>query len=293
MKPILVHAHIYYPHLWDELKACILNIYPYSFELFVTFVEAHPKIEADIRAAFPTAQILRVPNRGYDIGPFIEVLNRVNLADYSYVVKLHTKRDAPHSTSLFRHLTGGKWRNALLSFIRTIDSFKAYVMAFEANPQLGMSASYQLIVRNDIWNDKRIKMQLWQFSAKKNLPQIPYSYVGGSMFIARADVFRGLQACNLSAADFVETSGHETQFAHIVERLFGYFVAKQNLTVEDPVGDPTGCLGRKILFREQFIRPVVRFFYQRKVTEAGKVMIKFLKIPVYHGKVRNRGVVCK
>ncbi len=242
-KPILIHAHVYYPRLWPELKRCIQNIAPHPFELFVTFVAEHPDIEADIRESFPAARILHVPNRGYDIGPFIDVLKRVNLADYSYIVKLHTKRDVPNSTACFRRLTGGRWRAALLSFIRMREVFESYLAAFEVRPKLGMVANYKLIVRNEIWNDKSLKRQLKSFWSKHRLPHLPYSYVGGNMFLARARVFERLQSLNLSLDDFVETNGHQTSFAHVLERLFGFFVSAQGLTVEDPIGDPTGRLG--------------------------------------------------
>lgn len=92
MKPILVHCHIFYPELWEELKSCIKNIAPNPFDLFVTMVEEHNDISKDIQNNFPKAHIDIVKNVGYDIFPFVSVLNKINLEDYSYVVKLHTKR---------------------------------------------------------------------------------------------------------------------------------------------------------------------------------------------------------
>lgn len=94
-KPILVHVHIYYPEMWYELRQCIQNIVPHSFDLYVTMVEEHQDIITDIKDSFPSAKIKVVENRGYDIYPFIKILNNLDMDDYSYVIHLHTKRDMP------------------------------------------------------------------------------------------------------------------------------------------------------------------------------------------------------
>lgn len=44
---------------------------------------------------FKNADFYVVPNLGFDLGPFVYALDKVNLSDYSYVIKLHTKRDIP------------------------------------------------------------------------------------------------------------------------------------------------------------------------------------------------------
>ncbi len=255
MKPILVHAHIYYPHLWPELKRCIENIAPHPFELFVTFVAEHPDIEADIRESFPAARILRLPNRGYDIGPFIDVLKRVNLADYSYIVKLHTKRDMPRSTSTFRRLTGASWRKTALSFVKSPEIFNTYLTAFEKDSLLGMQADVRLIAR-----EKR------------------HRFVAGTMFFARASLFAMLQNVHY---DFAETGAHTEQAAHALERRFGSIMEEQGFYVRDAVNDPTESRLKKHLFYDCFIAPVIRFFYQQKVTKSGKVITKVCKVPVY------------
>ncbi len=104
IKPIFVHCHIYYPELWPELKTCIQNIHPYPFELFVTMVENHQRIINDILSSFPNAHIEIVENRGYDIGPFVYTLNKIVLDNYSYIIKLHTKRNIDVNMPPFRNM---------------------------------------------------------------------------------------------------------------------------------------------------------------------------------------------
>ena len=132
MKPILVVGHIYYLHLWLELKKCIQNIEPYPFELYVTMTEKVPDVEKDIRQTFPKAVVEIVENRGYDIAPFLHVL-KINLDDYSYIVKLHTKRDLSKIEN-FRNVVSSDWRTKLLSPFSTKTIFEEYIKSFEKYP---------------------------------------------------------------------------------------------------------------------------------------------------------------
>ena len=184
MKPILVHCHIYYPQLWPELKKCIQNIAGFPIDLWVTMVEENKKIISDIRQSFPDAHIQIVDNRGYDVGPFVHVLNQVDLNNYSYVVKLHTKRDIDY---IFHGMTGSHWRESLLKPFQSQEVFNAHLAAFEKNPKIGMQADYKLIIFHDI-HDKEAKNNLKSFLRQKNWPILRYGFVAGTMFIARADL---------------------------------------------------------------------------------------------------------
>ena len=105
MKKILVHVHIFYENLYPELKACLLNLKDYNCDYIFTFVKENKTLESDIKSTFSNAKIEIVKNLGFDLGPFVHVLNEVNLSDYSYVIKLHTKRDIPQNICTFNKKT--------------------------------------------------------------------------------------------------------------------------------------------------------------------------------------------
>lgn len=91
---ILIHAHIYYPEMWEELRRNIIVITQTAeCELYITLVKACPEIAEAAKKLPCPAHIILVENRGYDVGPFIHVLNQADLKQFTYVVKLHTKRD--------------------------------------------------------------------------------------------------------------------------------------------------------------------------------------------------------
>ena len=126
MKKILVHLHLYYPEFYKELENCILNLEPkYDFDLFVTIPETNLNLKPQILSTFPNAKVQVVENIGYDIYPFIKVIQGVNLDDYSYVIKLHTKRNINKLkydyVSIYKNKWFGEsnWREGLITFIKS------------------------------------------------------------------------------------------------------------------------------------------------------------------------------
>ena len=63
-----------------------------------------------IAARFPRARILRYPNRGRDVLPFVHLVNAGVLDGYRAVCKVHTKR-SPHRED------GDHWRRHLIAGI--------------------------------------------------------------------------------------------------------------------------------------------------------------------------------
>lgn len=282
MKPILVHVHVFYAELWDELAKCVQNIKPFPFVLYVTMVKADDELKAKILASFPDAHIEMVENRGFDVAPFLHVINNLDLDEFSYIVKLHTKRDIPFEKGSFKGLVGDIWRKRLLYFVSSADIFKRYIQEFDNDPKIGMQAQYELIVRRDFY-DMYSSKQTKKFIVNHGLPMVKYRFVAGTMFVVRAHLFKEIQRLGIKSADFPEVIGRpkQPQLAHIFERLFGYFVYAQGFELKD--GAVSWEIQRNHLNKFEFfylLRPVVRVFYQKKVTKTGKLCIKIFKIPL-------------
>lgn len=111
---ILIHAHVYYPELWDELADCIDNI-DQSFDLYVTTVCPNDALMRKITDRFAGAKILVCENKGFDIAPFFKVLDSVDLDSYRYLIKIHTKSNISQKIFLNGYdVFSAKWRNSLL-----------------------------------------------------------------------------------------------------------------------------------------------------------------------------------
>lgn len=275
MKPILVHVHIYYPEMWKELKSYLENLAAYPYDLHVTFVENHQNIIEDIKLFKPNAKVEIVENRGFDVGPFIHVLNQVNLDDYSYLIKLHTKRDmfvgCTYNHSI--NVSGNRWRKYLLSFLEKKNIQKC-IDNLEYNKKLGMSGNFRLIVKKETFDEKALK-ECEKYLSKVDLKIKKFAYIGGTMFIARAQLFNVIKNMNLELSDFdIPTRKVVTTKAHIFERLLGLIIEAQDCQVKDVY---TSKLKQ---FLVRFYAPIGLFLYRKKVTSKGKVIIKICKIPV-------------
>lgn len=222
MKKVLIHAHVYYPERWEELKQLILQIE--DFDLYITVAEHLAEEKAVMQNDFPCAKIFSVPNRGYDIAPFLFVLKHADLDNYEYVLKLHTKRMVPDGEYLNRYLmSGDRWKNYLLEPFRTSEQINHLFSLFEKNTSLGCVSHYKCLVSFD--KDKFFK------SAFENKKNIKGFFVAGTMFLCRAFLMKKFQKLDYGFADFEVPQKNSFQLAHKLERYLGYCIYEQGYTV--------------------------------------------------------------
>lgn len=287
MKKILVHAHVFYPEIWEELAACIKNIAPYPYDLFVTLVEENKALEQQIKAFNPQATIQVIDNRGFDVGAFVKVINQVNLDDYDYVIKLHTKRDVPAGARVAKKYdaSGSKWRTYLLSFLKTKANFEQSLRAFDTDATLGMCAHHCLITHkkltsDDIFAFEQSEILLKEMGLPTNSERI---YVGGTMFMVRAKLLEPLQKLQVNLDSFEKPDRQVVRSkAHILERLFGLLVTAQGYTIKDGF---TSEKNLKQIEMQAFWQRLRECFYVVRVSRSGKRTTKILKIPVWRQKI--------
>ena len=88
---LLVHLHLYYHNQLEYMLQKLANINNCDWDLFVTVCEKNQNSIDKIKSLKPDAKIIKVDNKGYDIWPFLQVLNFVDLKNYDYILKIHTK----------------------------------------------------------------------------------------------------------------------------------------------------------------------------------------------------------
>lgn len=274
-KRILVHVHLYYLQMWPEIKQKLENITS-EYKLIVTLVSADSQIEQAIVNFKSDAEILIVENKGFDIWPFIKIVQQTNLDDYDYIIKLHTKRDV--KMGIIQNgfdVSGEKWRQYLLSFLKDKASFEKCLTAFEQDKSLGMVGNYHVILRNDKNNQDTIELAR-KLLAQLKLKTEDISYVQGTMFMARAKLFDVLQNLEIGVHDF-PLSRHDTKnfLPYAFEVLFGWLVTAQGYCIKDVVNSRF----EQILGRIWAV--FSRFVYRKKIDGKGRVIVKFCKIPVY------------
>lgn len=291
MKPILVHLHIYYEYLYAELKQCLHNISSFSdIELYVTLPKHMPEIENDIKSSFSKAKIIIVENLGYDVAPFVDVLSRVNLDNYSYIIKLHTKRDVPSSASRF-WFKGAKWRNMLLKFVKTKENFKRVLNRFENDRTIGkhgpVTSTFNFITDDKIGHKESKKFI--QNNISKN--SIYYRFVAGTMFMVRSEILKPIQNLNLKYSDFdmPDASHEDCQLAHKLERTFGYLVYNSGYKIKDCTISPfKNFLITSYMNTIRILHIITDPFVSVRITRKNKLLVKIIKIPVFALKLKNK-----
>jgi lipopolysaccharide biosynthesis protein len=277
-KPIAVHLHLYYTDMWDELSLQLQNLQETPYHLFVTIVENNNELIEKIKKFHLQTTVWVVKNMGYDIGPFIDFLNRINLDDYSYILKLHSKRPSNGTDTKLNHLpvTRYYWKILLSeALIGTPQIWQRNINAFEKNSQLGMIASPHLIKKADKSDEfliPDVKKQL----QKITLPEISnFYFVAGTMFLVRSSLFKVLQH-KYKIEDFQTTDGQvkDGTLAHVFERLFGAVICSQGYQIK-------GFSHNYKFVCSALGKIIGRFFFQKKTTKHNKVLIKICKIPVF------------
>ena len=244
----------------------------------------------DIKSSFDNVNIIIAENLGYDVAPFVDVLNRINLDEYSYIIKLHTKRDVPSSASRF-WFKGAKWRNMLLKFVKTKENFKRVLNRFENDRTIGMhgpvTSTFNFITDDKIGHKESKKFI--QNNISKN--SIYYRFVAGTMFMVRSEILKPIQNLNLKYSDFdmPDASHEDCQLAHKLERTFGYLVYNSGYKIKDCTISPfKNFLITSYMNTIRILHIITDPFVSVRITRKNKLLVKIIKIPVFALKLKNK-----
>lgn len=290
MKKYAVIVHIFYVDLWDELKARIKNISS-PIDLFVTLSESiadKEGIKDDILKSFPEAKIEIVENKGYDILPFLKVIKPLDLDKYTGIIKLHTKRDVDKFGETFNEdWKGPKWREALLGFLETEETWEKAERAFLVEA-VSLLSDMRVIwrIKEELWKKFRTDREVEKFCREYFALEIKGKkiiFVAGTMFVAKPATLKPFQTLDLEAIDFKSGNNHEHSIAHTFERAFGAVATSRGkIAVWQGDEELVKCLHYRDIQRLKY--ETKRFFYRKKAREDGCTLIKICKIPVWRSK---------
>jgi lipopolysaccharide biosynthesis protein len=275
MKRIVVHLHLYYLDQVDMLLDKLVGIKDLCvLDLIVTIQQKEPEIESKIKLKFPNAKIIIVKNVGADIWPFIVMLNSVNLENYDYLIKIHTKRFVKLKTSRIPEtnikINGTKWRDYLLEFLEP-DNFIKCLDSFINDEKLGMVSSYPVIITDNekhYWNAD-VCAKTRDFINKKFKYQNKISFVAGTMFMARAKLFNIIKDLKFKESDFGKfESGKSNQLPHVMERFLGCCILGQGYEIRDVFTPKI-----KIFYQKYFVK--FGLIIRRKIGKIIKSILKF------------------
>lgn len=221
-KKLLVHLHLFYQEQLDFMIKKLKNISYCTWDLYVTITEENKEIEQKLKELNAHVKIIKVNNIGYDIWPFILVIQSVNLDNYDYILKIHTKNYQKKLKLNGFKKKGFWWRNELINaLLANKKQFRKNLLTLLNNADCGMICSK--IMLWDIGN-------YWPedtYLLKKELNFLKFKsqykhFCAGTMFLARANIFKFLQNKEINEQCFAK-SYHTKETgtrAHTYERIF-------------------------------------------------------------------------
>jgi lipopolysaccharide biosynthesis protein len=261
----------------DLILDSLNNIYlPYDLYCSIGNESEYQKIKNKILDFNPDAHIIDVSNVGYDIWPFVHIINNVDLSHYEYIVKLHTKRDMDWEIPKnlgngFYVGTGTCWRDNLFAFISTKDAFNKCVEALK-DQKIGMCARFNLI--HNAPNHCGVLDYARARYPQYILNLYNYTFVAGTMFVAKAAPFKILKDMNIDDTLFeAPTTTHETQFAHVIERTIGEIIYKSGMIITDPFTP------------QNHIKKILRLYNRLKLI---KRLINYMCFPIPIQVIRHK-----
>ena len=227
---ILVCLHLFYEKSIDNILMYLKNLQYYNTKLIVTLNNEIDFVGLSrIKESFSEVEFYQMPNNGFDVGPFIDILNKINLDDYDIVFKIHSKGvEKPFRFVYNQVFKYSDWfYNLMDGVLGGINCHKAITLLMN-NKKVGMVAADNLIIQ-----DPKHKQILTKQIAEKLGLDISeaYHYVAGTMFAAKAKCLKPIKNLGLTIEDFAETSRGEFSVAHAVERLICALVEKKGYKI--------------------------------------------------------------
>lgn len=228
---LIVHLHVYYTDQVDQFIRWMQNI-THPFALYVTLVQDDQDVRRAIVDFKADAIILVVPNLGYDIAPFLFVLDKLSLDPDVYLLKLHTKGTYLDRRVLINkcRMNYVKWGETLVdSLLHDAGTFQKNLALLLDDQTIGMVAADGCITPERRHVRKLMPMIRGEILRIGFPMPRAWSFVAGTTFLARAELFRPLQKV-YTAADFDQSSSsiRDGLLAHGVERIFGALVYAQH-----------------------------------------------------------------
>lgn len=225
---ILVVLHLFYSSAIPEIVQYLHNLDAYDHvKIIVTYVESFvsPQVLAPFDE-FSDVELRPFGNKGYDLGPFLDVLDGIDLADYDVVFKLHSK-----STDRERLVYGSRFAKREW-FLRLYDGMlgpttvHAAIDLLMGDEHCGLVADRKLL---SLFEPDHVRRMVAEKLRARGLgePVKDYRFVAGTCFAARADALRSLQTAGLSLDDFANVRYGIFSLAHALERFVGSELMRQ------------------------------------------------------------------
>jgi lipopolysaccharide biosynthesis protein len=221
-----VVLHLYYPDLWEEIFSKLKSL-NHDFDLFITIPIGVNFDEGKILKCHKDTTIIRIHNRGRDIAGFLKILPVLIKKNYSYALKIHTKK------TLHRE-DGENWRNQiLLDLLGSEHSIKTIKELLSLKKTGLVSPEGHVIPSIYYWGiDNEYIQNLTNTRAlakKSGIEFTEFPFIAGSMFWFKPTALKKIADLGISLLDFEPELGQKDgTLAHALERFIGLIIQSEN-----------------------------------------------------------------
>lgn len=220
---VLVHLHLYYLDQLDYMLKKLKNINSCDWDLFVTMTKQDEQAIQKLKGFKPDVHIVQVEDKGFDIWPFLQVLNLVDLENYDDILKIHTKKYRKKKDFYGR---GNAWRNYLIdALLGSRKQFQKNIHLMQMDKSVGLIGSRATLATMGCF-EKDDSILFDEMCQSHGIPVSQGRFIAGTMFLVRAKCFQRIKDMNFKSEDFnhiQQTSGRTTT-AHTLERLLSRIV---------------------------------------------------------------------
>ena len=217
---ILVHLHMFYANAWPEIKEYLQNLSCYDYDLTVTGNNFFMQSEVcnGIKAYKPDTRFIECLDKGFDIGPFMEVLQNTDLNKYDIVYHFHSKGAAYGKGRITykRMFVGTAWFRQLFSGCLGVFNVHRGIDILLNNDEYGIIGADNLV-----FNDTLARQRVVKEYAKRLNIEVPddYQFIGGSCFGAKSTVLQQVKRLKLNLDSFDYSKRNIFTLAHAMERI--------------------------------------------------------------------------
>lgn len=258
MKRLLVIFHIYYHDQIDYFIDKLTNINNCDWDLMVTWSQRNEATESKLKEFRKDVRFMEVENVGYDVWPFIKAIRTIDISEYEYILKVHTKNVDTgniHKLNGLR-LQGESWRNTLVdSLLKSRSHFTKCLDAFE-DPKTGLVCSYEMYTS---LSHKRAEDRhlLDSEEARIGITEPGHHFCAGTMFIVRSRCLEKIRKARLDAGMWGLAKSHSKgSLAHVYERIFGTAVKDSGYIIKRI---PTYTISSSRVYTHKHISPLFKF----------------------------------
>lgn len=289
MSKLLTVLHVFYHDQVDYFIDKLSNINGIDWDLVVTYSEFSAETEAKLKIFKPDVKMLQVGNAGYDVWPFIQVIQNIDFDEYEYVLKLHTKGQSKQRLNGV-NFKEWLWRDLLVkALLKSRSRFAACIRLLETQSDIGMLCSYELY--KDMEGVLPEECEMLQNEAERISLEVTDEYFcAGTIFLARLDAFRKLKEIEFSEESWgnLNKSHGNGTLAHVYERILCLLVADEGYRIETIIGSKK--VSGKVFYKRK-ISPVFKsiFNIDRDPKTLDKYMILLgLKMRLSQGRTEDK-----